>query len=158
MTQSTLTQFDRLLYAFEEAVQAPAPFLANYSAKRNALLDYVLDLERRASTQDAAEAKRLTTDQQYWIDRRPTIIAALAAEGYEIWSDKGRVWLHRIAGRSSTPQDAADARRFAWYFSDEPKGWWLATYLDGMRAGWTTDQWRAAIDAAIASAPQEPKE
>lgn len=45
----------------------------------------------------------------------------------------------------------ADARRFAWYFSDKPKGDWLQTYLDGIRAGWTTDQWRAAIDAAMAT-------
>jgi uncharacterized protein YjaZ len=45
-----------------------------------------------------------------------------------------------------------DARRFDWYFGDKPKGDWLMTYLSGMRAGWTTDQWRAAIDAAIREA------
>lgn len=43
----------------------------------------------------------------------------------------------------------ADAARFAWYFSDKPKGDFLMTYLDGMRTGWTIDQWRAVIDAAI---------
>lgn len=55
-------------------------------------------------------------------------------------------------GSSTSPdpsRDALDAARFAWYFSDKPKGDFLMTYLDGMRAGWTTDQWRAAIDAAM---------
>jgi hypothetical protein len=61
------------------------------------------------------------------------------------------------AALSSLPDvqtDAQDAARFRWYFSDKPKGDWLSTYLDGVRTGWTTDQWRAAIDAA--SAPKEP--
>lgn len=47
-----------------------------------------------------------------------------------------------------------DATRFQWYFSDKPKGDWLATYLDGVRTGWTIDQWRAAIDAALKEQPQ----
>jgi hypothetical protein len=47
----------------------------------------------------------------------------------------------------------ADAQRFAWYFSDSPKGDFLMTYLDGMKQGWTADQWRAAIDAAMGAAP-----
>jgi hypothetical protein len=46
-------------------------------------------------------------------------------------------------------EEARDAARFRWYFSDKPKGDWLATYLDGVRIGWTTDQWRAAIDVAL---------
>jgi len=47
---------------------------------------------------------------------------------------------------------ASDSQRFEWYFSDKPKGDWLLTYLDGMKTGWTTDQWRAAIDAAMREA------
>jgi hypothetical protein len=47
----------------------------------------------------------------------------------------------------------ADSRRFRWYFSDKPKGDWLMTYLDGVRIGWTTDEWRAAIDAALSASP-----
>jgi hypothetical protein len=43
----------------------------------------------------------LTTDQKYWLDRRAQIIEALAAIGLEIWSDKDRVWLHRV--RSAAP-------------------------------------------------------
>ena len=43
----------------------------------------------------------------------------------------------------------ADAERFEWYFGDCPKGDWMCTYLDGMKTGWTTDEWRAAIDLAI---------
>ena len=43
-----------------------------------------------------------------------------------------------------------DAERFKWYFGDCPKGDWMCTYLDGMKTGWTTDEWRSAIDAAMA--------
>lgn len=46
-------------------------------------------------------------------------------------------------------QNDADSRRFEWYFSDKPKGEWLMTYLDGMKSGWTVDQWRSAIDGAM---------
>jgi hypothetical protein len=52
----------------------------------------------------------------------------------------------------------ADAQRFAWYFSDSPKGDFLMTYLDGMKQGWTADQWRAAIDAAMGAAPSAESE
>jgi hypothetical protein len=50
-----------------------------------------------------ASAIRLTLDQQYWVDRRASIIQALASEGLEIWSDKDRVWLHRIAPPKDSP-------------------------------------------------------
>jgi hypothetical protein len=49
-----------------------------------------------------------------------------------------------------------DLERFSWYFSDKPKGDWLMTYLDGVRIGWTTDEWRAAIDAALSASPPPP--
>ncbi len=42
----------------------------------------------------------LISDQQYWLRRREAIIRALAIEGWEIWSDKDRVWLHPIRGAS----------------------------------------------------------
>lgn len=37
-------------------------------------------------------------DQQYWLARREQIIAALAAEGLQVVSDKDRVWLRRMGG------------------------------------------------------------
>ena len=44
----------------------------------------------------------------------------------------------------------ADARRFAYWFSNEQKpGKLLTDYLDGVREKWSLDQWRAAIDAAM---------
>ena len=46
-------------------------------------------------------------------------------------------------------EPAQDTVRFEWYFGTKPKGDWLMTYLDGMKAGWTANQWRAAIDAAM---------
>jgi len=45
-------------------------------------------------------AAELTSDQRYWLDRRADIIAALETRGMQIWSDKDRVWIHDIAGRS----------------------------------------------------------
>lgn len=46
---------------------------------------------------DALEAGPLTLDQRYWLDRRAEIIAALAADGLQICSDKEKVWLRRNA-------------------------------------------------------------
>jgi hypothetical protein len=56
---------------------------------------------------------------------------------------------HPLALEDAAQGDAMDAARFRWYFSDKPKGDWVMTYLGGVRTGWTTDQWRAAIDAAL---------
>ena len=44
----------------------------------------------------------------------------------------------------------ADAERFAWYFGSEDKMPFMKAYIDGLASGYTLDQWRAAIDAAIA--------
>lgn len=46
----------------------------------------------------------------------------------------------------------ADAKRFEWWFGGTDKASFLLTYLDGVRAKWTVDQWRAAIDAEMARA------
>jgi hypothetical protein len=45
-------------------------------------------------------------------------------------------------------QDTKDGERFAWYFSDKPKGDFLNAFMQGIREHWSLDQWRAAIDAA----------
>jgi hypothetical protein len=45
-------------------------------------------------------------------------------------------------------EDTKDGERFAWYFSDEPKGDFLSAFMQGVREHWSLDQWRAAIDAA----------
>jgi hypothetical protein len=44
---------------------------------------------------------------------------------------------------------ARDAARFDWYFGRTDKIDFMQTYLTGMKDGWTPDQWRAAIDAAM---------
>jgi hypothetical protein len=54
-----------------------------------------------------------------------------------------------VSSTAVSEEEAKDAARFRWYFSDKPKDDWLTTYLDGVRIGWTTDQWRAAIDVAM---------
>ena len=50
-----------------------------------------------------------------------------------------------------------DTARIEWYFGTKPKGEWLMTYLAGMKAGWNTDQWRAAIDAAMSLQTAAPE-
>lgn len=54
-----------------------------------------------------------------------------------------------LAPQQDGPSDALDAMLFRWYFSDGPKGDFLTTYIEGIREGWSIDQWRAAIDAAM---------
>jgi hypothetical protein len=61
-----------------------------------------------APVAEAPEPQPLTLDQRYWLDRRAAIIEALRAEGFEIWSDKDRVWLHRIAGVKVLPKASTD--------------------------------------------------
>lgn len=50
---------------------------------------------------------------------------------------------------------ARDAARFDWYFGRTDKIDFMQTYLTGMKDGWTPDQWRAAIDAAMKGASDE---
>lgn len=45
-------------------------------------------------------------------------------------------------------RDAA-VDRFDWYFGSHDKTAFINTYMQGMREGWSLDQWRAAIDAAM---------
>lgn len=45
----------------------------------------------------------LTSDERYWLRIRPQVIAALAEKGWEIWSDKDRVWLHPCRPASGSP-------------------------------------------------------
>lgn len=48
----------------------------------------------------------------------------------------------------------ADAMRLDWFFGREVnKANWLNEYLRGVRAGWSVDQWRASITAAMAAPP-----
>jgi hypothetical protein len=54
---------------------------------------------------------------------------------------------------SSQAEQEKDAARFAWYFSFEPAKdpSFLNVYMDGMNQRWNLQQWRAAIDAAMAN-------
>jgi hypothetical protein len=53
-----------------------------------------------------------------------------------------------------------DLARFRWFFGCRQKpSWFAASYTEGINipGGWTLDQWRAVIDAAMAcSPPPEP--
>jgi hypothetical protein len=52
--------------------------------------------------------------------------------------------------------DAEEAKRFRWWFSPgdiEGKQKFVLPYIDGCTAGWTLDQWRVAVDAAMAGIP-----
>lgn len=49
--------------------------------------------------------------------------------------------------RARVAELEADALRFDWYFGPADKQEFLLRYLEGVRAGWSVDQWRAEIDA-----------
>jgi hypothetical protein len=59
--------------------------------------------------------------------------------------------LHQLEKRMD--EQSKDAARFAWYFSFEPikDPSFLNVYMDGMNQRWNLQQWRAAIDAAMAN-------
>lgn len=44
-----------------------------------------------------------------------------------------------------------DTARLEWYFGDTDKIDFVMTYLQGIKEKWTTDQWRVAIDTAMAA-------
>jgi len=52
--------------------------------------------------------------------------------------------------------DAEDAKRFRWWFGPldvDAKGKFVLPYIEGCTNNWTLDQWRAAVDAAMAGVP-----
>lgn len=52
--------------------------------------------------------------------------------------------------------DAEDAKRFRWWFGPldaEAKSKFVLPYIEGCTKGWTLDQWRVAVDAAMAGIP-----
>jgi hypothetical protein len=71
---------------------------------------------------------------------------------YDVDYDEDRVV--RAAAQLKQERDALarDAARFDWYFGRTDKIDFMQTYLTGMKDGWTPDQWRAAIDAAMKGA------
>ena len=74
---------------------------------------------------------------------------------YDVDYDEDRVV--RAAAQLKQERDALarDAARFDWYFGRTDKIDFMQTYLTGMKDGWTPDQWRAAIDAAMKGASDE---
>jgi hypothetical protein len=50
----------------------------------------------------------------------------------------------------------ADARRFVWWVSDTKKsGWYVNDYLQGVREGWSVNQWRNWTDKAMKESGNE---
>ena len=52
--------------------------------------------------------------------------------------------------------DAEDAKRFRWWFGPldvDAKSKFVLPYIEGCTKGWSLDQWRAAVDAAMAGVP-----
>lgn len=97
---------------------------------------------------DAWQARRIYAGD----DPGPGVWHECSEEDAAKWKGRSDMEVRALyANPAQAERDAKDAARFAWYFGDKPKGEWLETYLDGIRAGWTLDQWRAAIDAAMTS-------
>lgn len=42
-----------------------------------------------------------------------------------------------------------DAERMKWYFGSADKSPWMPEYMRGCNDGWSVDQWRMSIDAAM---------
>lgn len=42
-----------------------------------------------------------------------------------------------------------DAERMEWYFGSADKTPWVPEYMRGCNDGWSVDQWRMSIDAAM---------
>ena len=42
-----------------------------------------------------------------------------------------------------------DAERMEWYFGSADKSPWMPEYMRGCNDGWSVDQWRMSIDAAM---------
>lgn len=56
-----------------------------------------------------------------------------------------------LAQPPSAEVQGLDSVRFEWWFSNEPKYEFFDQYMEGVSAGWSLDQWRTAIDAAMAA-------
>lgn len=52
-------------------------------------------------------------------------------------------------------QIKVEAERLDWFFGPASKGNWIGTYMEGVRAGWSAEQWRSAIDVAIRASKGE---
>lgn len=69
------------------------------------------------------------------------------------WHVVGPLYLEAaLAQPPSAEVQGLDSVRFEWWFSKEPKYEFFDQYMEGVSAGWSLDQWRTAIDAAMAAA------
>lgn len=68
--------------------------------------------------------------------------------------ETGKLRAELAALRAERDALRADAERFAWYFGSEDKMPFMKAYIDGLASGYTLDQWRAAIDAAMERADE----
>jgi hypothetical protein len=109
----------------------------------------------------------IDVETHYCVHASPTAPPPTQPEGHEALSDERidaifndnhnpqespwvnwRRFARAIESALRAQQDTKDGERFAWYFSDEPKGDFLNAFMQGIREHWSLDQWRAAIDAA----------
>ena|SRR3990167_8689711 len=83
--------------------------------------------------------------------------ASLNAEHWRLGEQRDKLLERTQAAEVRAGEAEQDARRFAWWFSNETKhGDIVNEYLRGVREQWTLDKWRAAIDAASAAPPASP--
>lgn len=83
------------------------------------------------------------------------LIEALAAEVEQLRNENINVSIDCATKVEQKMAAEADAERFVFWFSDAPKD--VNEYLKGVREHWTTDQWRAWIDAALAAPVKYPR-
>lgn len=102
-----------------------------------------------------AAAEGALTDEQL-ADCVPETASVIVERGKERGVLMTKAELRQFAAALAQPPSAEvqglDSVRFEWWFSKEPKYEFFDQYMEGVSAGWSLDQWRTAIDAAIAAA------
>lgn len=96
----TLTQFDYLLNAFEQASQADKPAEHDYGSKRRALYAYVRELERKASEVEAARASPADTRSE--------------REKFEAWADVKYPLVNKLRPGDPLRGYSANMKSCAW--------------------------------------------
>lgn len=72
-----------------------------------------------------------------------TYIAVPTIRAWEVWQARAVLQSEQVQAWKR------DAERMEWYFGSADKSPWMPEYMRGCNDGWSVDQWRMSIDAAM---------
>lgn len=72
---------------------------------------------------------------------------------YEDFEDFARAIEQAVLQSEQVQAWKRDAERMEWYFGSADKTPWVPEYMRGCNDGWSVDQWRMSIDAAMEKQP-----